>query len=270
MGEGVAVVEDHAQPRLLALVLLDHVGLEPAAPGDDRDENLRFSGPHRRGVRFEEGEELGVEDGAVLHHLGEPAEELALRERVEVGGVDPDAGRLVERDDQVLPLRVVDADLSADGRIDHRQEGRRDHEQRQAAVVRGGGEPGEVTDDPAADGDDGRLAVGCRIIERVVEVRGLEERLGRLAGGHDGERGAEPGGPQARFDGPAVRLGVAVGDDEGEGRARQAAAGERPDAGGVGGRQGDVVGPRAEVHADGVHGAVLSPGGTDGLPGCVR
>ena len=53
-----------------------------------------------------------------------------------------------------LPLAVVDADLAADGAIDHRQQRRRHHEQRQAAVVGRGREAGQVADDAAADRDD--------------------------------------------------------------------------------------------------------------------
>jgi hypothetical protein len=60
----------------------------------------------------------------------------------------------VERADQVLAERMVDADLAADGAVDLRQQRRRHVHERDAAQERGGGEAGGVADDAAADGDD--------------------------------------------------------------------------------------------------------------------
>ena len=63
------------------------------------------------------------------------------------------AGGLPERADEVLALREVDAGLAADRRVDHAEQRRRHVDDRHAAVPRGGGEPGDVGDHAAADGD---------------------------------------------------------------------------------------------------------------------
>ena len=63
---------------------------------------------------------------------------------------------LVERADQVLAERMVDADLAADGAVDLREQRRRHVDERDAAQVGGRGESGHVADDAAADGDDRR------------------------------------------------------------------------------------------------------------------
>ena len=56
--------------------------------------------------------------------------------------------------DDVLGPGVVDPDLAADRAVHLRQQGRRDHQQREAAGIGRGDEPGEVADHAAAQGDD--------------------------------------------------------------------------------------------------------------------
>ena len=72
---------------------------------------------------FQLVEEGGIEDDAVLDHLGQAAPQLAYRQRIQVG-VDPDAGGLVEVADDVLGLRMVHTDLAADRAIDLGQRAR--------------------------------------------------------------------------------------------------------------------------------------------------
>ncbi len=139
-------------------------------------------------VALQLGEELGVEDDAVLDDLGQAAAELAVRQGPQGLGVDPDADRLVERADDVLGAGMIDADLAADRAVDLRQQGRRNHDQGEPAGECGGDEAGEVADHAAAQGDDQRMAIGLASHQLVVQPGGLVERLAALAGGNDRER----------------------------------------------------------------------------------
>jgi hypothetical protein len=61
---------------------------------------------------------------------------------------------LQECADEVLPGGQIHAGLPADAAIDHRQQCRGDLDEWHAAQIGRGDEPGEVADDPAAEGDD--------------------------------------------------------------------------------------------------------------------
>ena len=81
------------------------------------------------GLVLQLGEERTIEDDAVLDDLGQPATKLPIRQGLQRLGVDPDAGRLVERPDDVLGLWMIDPDLAPDRAIHLGEEGRRDHDQ---------------------------------------------------------------------------------------------------------------------------------------------
>ena len=100
-----------------------------------------------------------------------PGAELAARQRRQHRRVDDDRVRLIERADQVLAERVIHADLAADGAVHLRQQRRRHVNERDAAQVRRRREAGHVADDAAAEGDQGRRAIGVRADERVVDAR---------------------------------------------------------------------------------------------------
>ena len=115
-------------------------------------------------------EQVPARDDAVLHDFVEPRAELAARQRREQRRIDRDGRGRVERADQILAQRVVDADLPSHGAIHLRQKRRRHLHNRDAPQVRGGREPGDVADDAAADGDDRRGAVGRGADQRVVDA----------------------------------------------------------------------------------------------------
>ena len=96
----------------------------------------------------------GLDVMPYLIDLVEPGAELAARQRAEHRRIDDDGVRLVERADQVLAERVVDADLAADRAVHLRQQRRRHVHERDAAQVGRRGEAGHVADDAAAEGDD--------------------------------------------------------------------------------------------------------------------
>ena len=113
-------------------------------------------------MRADPIEQRAARDDAVLDDFVQAGAELAARERGEELRVDDHRRRLVIGADEVLAGGVVDADLAADRAVDLREERRRHLDDRHAAEVRGGGEPGDVADDSAADGDDRRRAIGRR------------------------------------------------------------------------------------------------------------
>ena len=130
---------------------------------------------------LEPGEEICIRNCAVLDHLGEPGLQLPVRECAERSGIDQHDARLVERTDQVLATGVVNARLAADRGIDLREQRRRHLDERDAAQVGRGGEPGDIANDAPAEGDDGRVAVGARFDQPVEDERYGVERLAALA-----------------------------------------------------------------------------------------
>ena len=89
MGEGVAQVQQRAPALglLLALVALDHPRLGETRPPHRLGLELGIAREQGRTVRLAPGEELGIVDQPVLHHLGIARAELARRQGGQRGGV---------------------------------------------------------------------------------------------------------------------------------------------------------------------------------------
>ncbi len=169
VAEGVAEVEDGAQAAF-ALVLTHDVGLDLAGTGDRVGQRRAVARHQLADIFFDPVEEGAVDDGAVLDHLGQAGGQLALGQRVQGAGIGQYHVGLVERADHVLAQRVVDARLAADRGIDLRQQGGGHLDEVDAAHVRRGGEAGQVADDAAAEGDQGRLAVAFIGQQRVEDL----------------------------------------------------------------------------------------------------
>ena len=212
--EGVAVVEQGAETGDFIFVLLDDVGLEPAASGDNAAEDVGRALVHVRGVRFEKGEKLRVEDHAVFDDFGQARAVIPIGQRGQRRRVDEHAQGLVERADQVLALRVVDADLSADRAVDVREQRRRNLHEGDAAGIRRRRETGRVADDPSAHGDDDRPPVSLQVDKRVVQPSDDRQRLGLLTRLEIDAAGLPAGPAQAFCRGLSIRGDVAVADDE--------------------------------------------------------
>jgi hypothetical protein len=159
--QGVPEVEREARSGL-PLVRQDDLDLRPRCPLDDLGEGAGF----RRGcvarrdrgtVRLQRLEQSVVSERRHLHGLGESRAPLADVEGREDGHVGHDGRGLVERADEVLALRQVNAGLAADRRIKVCDERRRDLDERHPTEVGRGKEPGRVAERSAADRDE-RLA----------------------------------------------------------------------------------------------------------------
>ena len=169
MPDRVAEVEHRPQAGLFAFVPRDHLGLDPAALGNDEPQAAIIAVQNVAGDPLDGCEERRVEDDAVFDHLGHAAAELADRQSPERVGVDPDAHRLVESADDVLGAGMVDADLASDRAVDLGQERRRHHQQGESARESGGDEAGQVADHAAPQGDDERMAIGLATDQLVVK-----------------------------------------------------------------------------------------------------
>ena len=108
----------------------------------------------------------------------------------------------MERADQVLPERMVDADLAANRAVHLRQQRRRHVGQRDAAKISRRGEAGRVAEDAAADGDDAGAAIGAVLDERIVDAGDGLQVLVSLAVGNEHDLGVA----ERLLDGPAVQL----------------------------------------------------------------
>ena len=131
----------------------------------------------RRGMGFQDPQDLLVHDEPGLGHLAEAFDEDVVGQRGQRPHVGEHAGRRVERADQVLALRRVDAGFAAGGRVDHRQQRGRAVHVAHAAHPCGGDEPGQIGGRSPADAHD-RVGAGEALLaetlpDAVGHVHGL-------------------------------------------------------------------------------------------------
>jgi hypothetical protein len=126
-------------------------------------------------------EEIAACDHAVFHHFVEAGPKLAARQGAQQRRIDNHDGRLVERANQILAERVIDADLAADRAVHLRQQRRGHVDEGDAAEIGGRGKACGVTDNASADGDDGAASVRARADQRLVDARDRLQVLVPLA-----------------------------------------------------------------------------------------
>ncbi len=182
VAERMAEVQHGPQPALLAFVLFDHAGFQPAAAGDHRNQHAVVALAQGGRVVLKIAEELGVENHAVLDHFRQAGAVLVGGQGGQAVRVDQHAQRLQERTDHVLRFGQVDAHLAAHRAIDLGQQRRGDLKETKPAGVGGGHESGDVADDSAADGRHDRLAVRAQIEQALPQSRHQPHRLALLAG----------------------------------------------------------------------------------------
>ena len=126
--------------------------------------------------------QLGAVEQRVLPQLAETGAALAIGERGKRREAARDQARLVERADEVLAGGQIDCGLAADRGVGHRDECRRQLDDRDAAVQRRCDEAREVADDATAERDDGTAAIEAARDELLAQRLVDRERLARLAG----------------------------------------------------------------------------------------
>ena len=95
--------------------------------------------------------------------------------------VSDDCDGLMERADEILPTGMVDAGLAADGGVDLREQGRRDLDVGDSALIARRRKSGSVADDSAAQCNDRRVAPEAIGDEHIEQARYRRERFVRFA-----------------------------------------------------------------------------------------
>ena len=166
-----------------ALVQSHHRRLDGARLRDDRHQRIGFARENGVYLSCDAVEERTARGHAVFDHFVESRPELATRQRLQQGGIDGDHRRMVERSDQVLAERMVDAHFAADRAVDLRQERGRHLHQWQTAQVPSGNEASHIADDASAHRNNSGTAVGFQFDQRFVRARDRRELLMALAVG---------------------------------------------------------------------------------------
>ena len=221
-----------------------------------RGERVGVAAEHRAPAPLEPAEEARVADEPVFGDLGVARPQLAQRQGREHVGIGDDERRLVERADQVLALRRVDAGLAADRAVDLGEQGRRHLHEADAAAQDRSGEAREIADHAAAERDDEIAALQAHPQQPLAQRAELAEALGRLAGRQHDRAGQPVLRPEACLEHRKMQARhVLVRDDAaprlGEaGRDQPAGGGEQP-------RPDEyVVGAGAERHVHAAAGAL--------------
>lgn len=103
----------------------------------------------------------------MLEHLGITRPDVLIVEGLEELCVQNDAVGIVENANLVLQSAEVDAGLSADTGIDHRQEGRRHIDKVQSALECRRSETAEVGDHAATEVDDAGMTRGTTLLQQA-------------------------------------------------------------------------------------------------------
>ncbi len=136
---------------------------------------------------------------------------------------DRDERRLRHRSDQVLAGGEIDRGLAADRGVDRGEQGGRDRDERDAALIGRRGETDRVADRAAADADDDAATVELGLDEVRVQIAERSERLERFVGRHRKERRVDASIVVGARDARAEGFDGVVDDDD------RAAAGRRRD-----------------------------------------
>ena len=161
--DGVSEVERFANAAL-ALVAANDVGFDLDAAGDELEECAARQLPRDavcRETRRDGGDGVeirGIGDDPVLDRLRQPGANVIVGQCCKNARVRDDGGRLVKRTDEVLARTRIDAGLSADRRVDHREQTGGNLHVRNAAHVRRRDEARQIADHAAAERDDGRVS----------------------------------------------------------------------------------------------------------------
>ena len=201
--EGVAEIQ-HRALALLALIARDDLGLDLAGAPDRVPQGRGLARQQPLHMASSQAKNAASRIRPYLMTSASPARSSRPGQGREGVGVGDHGRRLMKRPDQVLPARVIDTSLAADGGVDLReQRGRHLH----VGDARAGSKPPRNPRDPhhpAAQGDHGAVAREAIGDQDVDQSRHVLQRLVRLPIG------------QARLDDAAAATGSPAG------RARKA------------------------------------------------
>lgn len=178
MCESVSVVETLSHTGGLGAVLAHHGCLELGGHVDRLLKQLDVMCHETRGVvtqPFVEGTTRGHE--GALGYLGKAVCPVLLEKGLEASDVRTHEDGLMEGADEVLAGLKVDPRLAANGRVDHRKQGRGHLDEVDAAHVGRGDEAGQIAHDATAARNDEIIAsetiAGDSLPELIGEFDGL-------------------------------------------------------------------------------------------------
>src|SRR6266403_2185223 len=160
-----------------ALVPGDNMGLDFAGSTDCVGQGRRVAPGEIVDVEFQPVKQQRVLDATVLDHFGQPGPQLAVREGRQGIGIGDDGERLIERADEILAARMVDAGFTAHGGIHLCQQGRRQLHVADAALIARRGETRDVADHSAAQRQDGGIAVESGVDQGIEHASDGVQRL---------------------------------------------------------------------------------------------
>ena len=213
MAEGMTEIQDRPQPAL-ALVALDHRGLDLARARHSIDQRARIAGPQGRHVTLDRIEVGSIGNRPMLDHFGQPGRQLALGQGHQGIDIDQHQPRLVKGADHVLAKRMIDAGLAPNRRIDLRQQGGWHLHKIDATLIDRRRKTRHVADHAAADRHQQRPAIEARLEQRIEDQVERVEGLVGLAGRHDHfDERRRMRREQLPDRGPMQRRDVGVGHD---------------------------------------------------------
>ena len=161
MGEAMAEVEQGTLAAPVRDIAGDDARLGPNGGADRLFAKVAVRGKDAAAIGLAPCEEGGVVDQAIFDDFGIARAQLPLIERIEEGRVGDDQRGLMKGADQVLLPEGVDRGLAADRAVGLGEQGRRQMDDRAAALEQRGGEAGKIADASAAERDDWRFAARC-------------------------------------------------------------------------------------------------------------
>ena len=159
--EGMAEIEDFTEPGF-AFIAADDTGLDYDVARNEQVESSTIATQDFLHRLFEHGEHRSIGDDGMLDDLGEAAAKFAVRKSAQQFRIGEDEARRIERADEVFPFGEINSRLATNGTIHLGDERGRHVYQGDATQINGGDEPGDVSDDSAADCNKERFAVRAR------------------------------------------------------------------------------------------------------------
>ncbi len=176
MPESVAKIQQSttALLRRLEFIGRHHLCLVAAGALNGIGQRGTVTRDQRFHIGLQPFEERQVADQSILDDLRQASRQFTCRQRLQGIRIRQHQLRLPEGTDHVFAARVIDTGLAADRRIDLCQQRRRHLNEGHTALVRSGGEAGQVADHTTAQGNDRRATVAA------LGEQGVEDMTQRL------------------------------------------------------------------------------------------